>query len=227
MAMNPMITLLALVSLAPVPTVVGTPHDAPPSDAVALFAGDSLDGWTKLDGSAAGWKVDKQTHAVTVNPGTGNIVSKTTFTDCQLHIEFREPAPAKGEGQNRGNSGIYFHSRYEVQVLDSYQSETYPDGQCGAIYKKHEPLVNACKAPGEWQTYDIIFRAPRFNDKGAKTSNANITVFQNGVLVQDHADVDSPTGAAASTDESPSPGGIMLQDHQCEVSFRNAWVRKL
>jgi Domain of Unknown Function (DUF1080) len=209
------------------PAPVRTPAHHPPSDAIILFDGTSLDGWTKLDGGPAGWHLDKDAHAMIVASGAGNIVSKEIFRDCQLHLEFRTPSPATGEGQNRGNSGVYFHSRYEVQVLDSFQSSTYVDGQCGAIYKKHAPLVNACREPGEWQTYDIVFRAPRFDDKGVKTASATLTVLHNGVLIQDHAEVDGPTGSAASGTESADAGGVMLQDHSCAVQYRNIWMRRL
>jgi hypothetical protein len=161
-----------------------------------------------------------------VAPGSGNIRTRENFGDCQLHIEFRSPAPAKGEGQDRGNSGVYIQARYEVQVLDSFNSETYPDGQCAAIYKKHPPLVNVCRAPGEWQTYDIIFRAATFSADGKKTANATLTVLHNGVLVHDHAQVDSPTGSSGH-EETPEPGPIMLQDHSHPVAYRNIWVRRL
>lgn len=208
------------------PRVVSAPPGEPPSDAIVIFTGETLDGWTDSEQRPSRWKLIPGELAMTPDGG-GNLFSKAKFRDCQLHIEFRTPSPAKGEGQNRGNSGIYFHGRYEVQVLDSFGSSTYPDGQCGSIYKMHEPLVNACRAPGEWQTYDIIFRAPRFDDSGKKTTSAVITVLHNGVLVQDHVKVDSPTGSAASNDESSAPGGIMLQDHQCAIAYRNIWYRPL
>ena len=208
------------------PPVVQAPANAPPSDAIVIFSGDTLDGWMDSAKREARWKLLPEERAMTPNGG-GNIFSKAEFRDCQLHLEFKTPSPATGEGQNRGNSGVYFHGRYEVQVLDSFGSSTYSDGQCAAIYKTHAPLVNACRGPGEWQTYDIVFRAPRFDEAGKKTSSATITVLHNGVLVQDHATVDGPTGSAASNDESAAPGNLMLQDHQCAVAYRNIWYRPL
>ncbi len=245
-SMNPLalVVILALAPLGaravldePEPRVV-TPGSAsaptaPPSDAVILFHGTDLGQWSTLKGEPAGWKAEgKAGGAMTIVPGSGSIVSKQSFGDAQIHVEFctPDPGPAGREqptGQGRGNSGVYIQNRYEVQVLDSYRNSTYSDGQCAAIYKKHPPLVNACRPPGEWQTYDIIFRAARFDAAGKKTANARITVLHNGVLVQDNAEVDSPTGAAALTSESPGPGPIYLQDHGNPVKYRNIWVRDL
>ena len=165
----------------PVPEVV-TPGvgTAPPSDAIVLFDGKDLDAWAGQDGGAAKWTVADG--AVTVAPGTGTIHTKKKFGDIQLHIEWRTPSVVKGEGQGRGNSGIFLMGRYELQVLDSYNSSTYVNGQAGSIYKQSIPLVNACKPPGEWQTYDVIFMAPEFTDKGTLKTPARITVLQNGVL---------------------------------------------
>lgn len=162
---------------------------------------------------------------MTVTPGKGSILTAASFGDCQLHLEFRTPIE-EGEGQNRGNSGVYIHGRYEVQILDSHRNTTYPGGQCGAIYNVHPPLVNASLPQGEWQSYDIIFRAPRFDEQGKKTANARLTVLHNGVLVHDAAEVPSPTGASRDSKESPT-GPIMLQDHGHRVQFRNIWVRGL
>lgn len=195
-----------------------------PSDATVLFDGKDLSRWATMDGKPAGWASDGT--AMTVTTGAGSIVTRDKFADCQLHIEFATPAKVEGEGQGRGNSGVYLQGRYEVQVLDSYNSRTYPDGQCGAIYKQHPPLVNACRAPGEWQTYDIVFRAPRFDGAGRKTANASLTVVHNGVLIQDHADVTGPTGSAPFK-ESPDPGPLYLQDHGNPVRYRNIWIRPL
>jgi hypothetical protein len=204
----------------------GTPGQGfgPPSDAVVLFGGKNLDAWTKTDGTAAGWTVEDG--AMVVRGGAGSIVTKEKFGDVQLHLEFATPAAVEGEGQGRGNSGVYLQGRYEVQVLDSYKNETYPDGQCGAIYKQHPPLVNACRGPGEWQTYDIVFRGPRFDEGGKKVKNATLTVLHNGVLVHDHAEVTSPTGAAMNAAEG-GDGPIYLQDHGNPVRYRNVWVRRL
>lgn len=233
--MKILVTLLFGAALAgrvitmspPEPRIVAAPSAATPSDAVTLFDGRSLDGWTALDGSAAGWTLLPDERSMRVKGGAGNIVARERFVDCQLHLEFRTPAPATGEGQGRGNSGIYFHGRYEVQVLDSWKSSTYPDGQCGAIYGKHPPLVNACREPGAWQTYDIIFRAPRFDARGSKTESATLTVLHNGVLIHDRAVVDAPTTAAVSAKEEPGEGGLMLQDHGCAVEYRAIWLRRL
>ena len=195
---------------------------APPSDAVILFDGTDLSGWTKPNGQPAGWKVEDGAMVV---HGGGGVVSEKTFGDAQIHIEFATPAEVKGEGQGRGNSGVYVQGRYEVQVLDSFGNSTYPNGQCGAIYGHHAPLVNACRKPGEWQTYDIIFHAPRFED-GKEVKNAVMTVFHNGVLIQDHAAVPSPTTASPRKEE-PTDGPLFLQDHGAPVRYRNIWYRPL
>jgi hypothetical protein len=195
---------------------------APPSDAVVLFDGTSLAAWTKTDGTAAGWTIEDG--AMVVN--AGSIITKEKFGDVQVHVEFATPAKVEGEGQGRGNSGVYLQGRYEVQVLDSFKNETYPDGQCAAIYKQHPPMVNACRGPGEWQTYDIVFRGPRFDAGGKKVKNATLTVLHNGVLVHDNAEVTSPTGAAMNAEEG-GDGPIYLQDHGNPVRYRNVWVRRL
>lgn len=217
----------------PLPAVI-SPGLAPlsaPSDAEFLFNGTSLEKWTKPDGSPSEWKLDGNPRpgaAVTCNPGTGNLVSTDAISDAQIHVEFTTPkadAEAGKKGQERGNSGVYIQGRYEVQVLDSYQNDTYADGQCGAIYKQHPPLVNACRAPGQWQTYDIVFTAPRFDKDGKKTANARLTVLHNGVLVQNNAEVTGPTGGGK--EEAPTPGPLVLQDHGNLVQYRNVWVRRL
>lgn len=202
------------------PVVSALPCEAP-SDAIVLFDGDDLDNWQHRDGSPAGWKLVDGAMEVT----EGGIVTRQKFGDMQLHLEFRMPAPPVGEGQDRGNSGVYIHGNYEVQVLDSYMNETYFDGQCAAIYKLSAPLVNASRPPGLWQTYDIIFRAARFDSQGAVTEKATVTVLHNGVLVQDHVEV-SPTGGAMGNEEFEE-GPIFLQDHNHPVRFRNIWVRDL
>lgn len=198
---------------------------APPSDAVVLFDGTSVNGWTKMDGSPAGWKAEgKKGGSMTITPGSGAVISKEKFGDAQVHIEFKTPVE-QGEGQNRGNSGVYLQGRYEVQVLDSFKNETYPDGQCGAIYKQHVPLVNACRPQGEWQAYDIIFRAAKF--EGDKlTKHATLTVFHNGVLIHDHVEVKGSTGSSPFP-EAPGEGPIYLQDHGHKVEYRNVWIRKM
>lgn len=203
--------------------------DAPPADAIVLFDGSSLDGFTHADGKQpAGWKVMQGVSYgfMECAPGSGSIISKHTFGDAQVHVEFATPSEVLGEGQGRGNSGVYLQGRYEVQVLDSFGNTTYPKGQCGAIYGQHAPLVNACRGPGEWQTYDIIFRAARFHADGTVAANATITVFHNGVLIHDHAEVRGTTGAAPGK-QTPGDGPLYLQDHGNRVRYRNIWIRPL
>jgi hypothetical protein len=204
------------------PRQVVTPAGAAPSDATVLFDGSGLDQWQTEDGQPAKWKVEDGAMVVT----EGNVVTKKAFGDMQLHLEFASPSPAKGEGQDRGNSGVYLMDRYEVQVLDSYENETYTDGMLGAVYKTAAPLVNACRKPGEWQTYDIIVRAPKFDSDGKKVNNATVTVLLNGILVQDHLDIPAPTGGREKAPEQKT-GPILLQDHSHPVKFRNIWVREL
>jgi hypothetical protein len=172
------------------PVVVPGWNGAPPSDAIVLFDGSDLSAWSAEDGSAAGWRVEGG--AMTVVPGAGNIRTRRGFGDLQLHIEWRTPAEISGDGQGRGNSGIYFMERYELQVLDSYDNRTYSNGQAGAIYKQHIPMVNASRAPGEWQHYDVAFTAPRFGADGSLASPASMIVFHNGVLIR------TPTGLRSS-----------------------------
>ncbi len=198
----------------------------PPSDAIVLFDGKDLSKWSGQDGGAARWEV--KDGVMTVN-GTGSINTKEEFGDCQLHVEWASPVEVKGEGQGRGNSGVYLQGRYEVQVLDSYNNKTYFHGQAGSIYKQHAPLVNACRKPGEWQTYDIIFHAPRFSDDGKIKTPADVTVLHNGVLVQDHAEIfgtSSHIGAPTYT-AHPLKQALQLQDHNNPVRFRNIWIRPL
>ncbi|ACL95163.2 3-keto-disaccharide hydrolase [Caulobacter vibrioides] len=222
----------------PVPAVV-TPASAPggaPSDAIILFDGRNLDQWvTAADKSPAGWTVADG--VITVDKARGNIETKRAFRDYQLHLEWRIPADIAGSGQGRGNSGVFLASTgsrdqgYEVQILDSYQSATYVNGQAGAVYKQHPPLANANRKPGEWQTYDIIWRAPVFGSDGALTTPASVTVLHNGVLVQDNAVLAGETvyiGKPGYKAHGPSP--IKLQAHgdpSIPISFRNIWVREL
>jgi hypothetical protein len=200
-----------------------------PSDAIVLFNGTSASGWQHANGDAAKWTVAD--NALTVKPGTGAIETKQKFGDCQLHVEWRIDKNVKGDGQDRGNSGIFLMGRYELQVLDNYNNinKTYVNGQAGSMYKQAPPLVNACKAPGEWQTYDIVFTAPKFSDNGSVISPARITVMQNGVLVQNNTTIwgntvyiGSPTYEKHAAKES-----LMLQDHSHLTSFRNIWIREL
>lgn len=223
---------------SPVPPVVtpGKECGLAPSDAIILFNGKNLDNWVSANDTTqpARWTVS---HGVfTVKPGTGNIQTKEKFTDYQLHLEWREPVEdySKHKGQDYGNSGLFLASigkgdlGYELQILDSYKSPTYVNGQAGSLYKQYPPLVNACRPPGEWQTYDVIWIAPRFNPDGTVKSPARVTAFQNGVLIQDNSVLKGATlyiGHPFYTAHGPS--AIKLQDHHHMVSFRNMWVRPL
>ena len=211
----------------PEPVVV-TPGEgtAPPSDAIILFDGTNLDNWENMEGGPAEWEVSDG--AMTMVKGAGGIRSKVVYGDCQLHIEWRTPAEVKGKGQGRGNSGVFLQGIYEVQVLDSYENRTYSNGQAASIYKQSMPLVNACKPPGEWQTYDIIYRAPIFDEEGKLAAPAYITVIQNGILVQNHYQIKGDTPYIGLPKyEAHGEGPLMLQDHGNPVSFRNIWLRKL
>lgn len=211
----------------PVPVKI-TPgeNNAPPSDAIILFDGKDLNEWTNGQGGLPEWTVADG--AMTVKPRTGAIKTKQKFGDFQLHIEWRSPSEVKGEGQGRGNSGIFMMERYELQVLDSYESKTYPNGQAGSLYKQGIPLVNACKAPGEWQTYDVIFMAPVFTEKGTLKTPARITVLHNGVLIQNNFELRGPTEYnRIPMYAAHGKASLMLQDHGDLVSFRNIWVREL
>ncbi len=201
---------------------------APPSDAVVLFDGMDLSKWESTkDGGAAMWKVEDGYFEVA--PGTGGIRTKQGFGDIQLHIEWASPDPPRGEGQDNGNSGVYLMKIYEVQVLNSYKNKTYADGQASAVYGQYPPLVNAMRPPGEWQTYDIIFRRPRFEDDGSLVEPATVTVLHNGVLVQNHVPLTGPTGHYSRPEYKlhSSRLPISLQDHDHPVRFRNIWLREL
>ncbi|MBO0721363.1 MAG: DUF1080 domain-containing protein [Blastocatellia bacterium] len=199
-----------------------------PSDAIVLFDGHDLSKWSSVKtGSEAQWEVTDG--AIVVKAGSGDIRTKQDFEDYQLHIEWATPAEVKGDGQGRGNSGIFMQGLYEVQVLDSYNNKTYFYGQAGSVYKQYPPLVNACRKPGEWQTYDIIFHAPIFGQGDKVKKKATITVLHNGVLVQDNSEAYGPT-----TNEPVFPvykryekGPIVLQDHHNPVRYRNIWIREL
>lgn len=209
----------------PVKITPGTGTSAP-SDAIVLFDGKNLNSWESEKGGPAPFLV--KDGAMTVTPKKGGIKTKEAFEDFQLHIEWRSPSVIKGEGQGRGNSGIFLQSYYELQVLDSYESKTYSNGQAGSIYKQSIPLVNACKKPGEWQTYDVIWTAPRFNEDGSVKSPARITVLHNGVLVQNNTELKGKTeyiGQPKYVKHGAMP--LALQDHGDLVSYRNIWIRKL
>ena len=171
----------------------------------------------------------KSMGAIEARPGSGNITTKESFGDMQLHIEFRTPPEVKGNSQGRGNSGVFLMNRYEVQVLDSYQNPTYPDGQCAAFYGQWPPLVNVCRGPGEWQSFDIFFTAPRFADDGTLASPARATVVHNGVLVHNCREFLGPTShrSKPSYSKHAPTGPISLQDHGNPIRFRNIWVRPL
>ncbi len=213
--------------IVPVAVVPGAIPGAPPSDAVILFDGTSLDGWEAVgDSGPAGWTVAE--NSFTVEKGTGDIKTRRSFGDVQLHIEWCSPAEVKGDGQGRGNSGIFLQERYEIQILDSYENETYPNGQAGSVYKQHVPLVNATLPPGEWQYYDIVFLAPRFSDDGRVLVPARVTIFHNGMLIQNNVEIWGPTeyiGLPVYKPHGKAP--IKLQDHGDPVSFRNIWLREL
>jgi len=215
----------------PQPRVVAPPANswtvAPPADATVLFGGTDLSKWRKDDGSAAGWKIENG--YMEVVPGAGGIATRDGFGDAQLHVEWMSPLPAEGKGQDRGNSGVFLMGRYEVQVLDSYENVTYPDGQASAVYGQYPPLVNASRRPGEWQTYDIIFHRPRFDAQGKATSPARMTVLHNGVLVQDNVVLSGPTGHTRRPpyEKHDDRLPISLQDHGTRVRFRNIWIRDL
>ncbi len=200
-----------------------TPGDgtAPPSDAIVLFGGKNLDAWK------GGEKWDIADGIATCNGG--GIQTKENFGDMQLHIEWASPAEVKGNGQGRGNSGIYIMGKYEIQILDSVNNPTYFDGQAASVYKQHPPLVNVSRKPGEWQTYDIIFHAPKFGDDDKVTKPATITLLHNGVLVQDHFELTGGTSyiAAPKYTKHPEKLPIHLQYHRNPVRFRNIWVREL
>jgi hypothetical protein len=202
-----------------------------PSDATILYNGNGLGAFQKKDGSAAGWKIDAD-GAVTDIKGAGDLITKEAFGNCQLHLEFREPAEVKGSGQARGNSGVYIMGKYEIQVLDSYNNSTYSNGQAGAVYKQHVPLVNASRKPGEWQAYDIIFTAPVFKENGDLESPARVTVMHNGVLIQNNVTILGPTDWVMKPvyKKHAAKLPLMLQDHGDDgnpISYRNIWIRNL
>ena len=200
-----------------------------PSDAVVLFDGkdSSLSQWKTDKGGPATWIVEDG--AIVIKPHTGTLASKDEFGDCQLHLEFASPNPPKGSDQGRGNSGLLFFGKYEVQILDSYDNLTYPDGQASAIYGQFPPLVNASRPPGQWQSYDVVFIAPRFKADGSLESPARATVFHNGVLVHHDRTLIGPmTFRGIGKYKAHAPKGpIVLQDHSNPVRFRNIWVRPL
>lgn len=202
----------------------------PPSDAIVLFDGKDLSKWRDANGKPSGWKIEDGAMVVPPKgtPGGGTIYTKDEFGDCQLHVEWTAPTPPMGESQGRGNSGILFFGRYEVQVLDSYKNPTYADGGAAALYGQYPPLVNATRKPGDWQVYDILFTAPKFEgDKLVKPAYA--TVMHNGVYVHNHAEILGPMLHRVATHYTPHGprGSLALQDHNNPVRFRNIWIREL
>jgi hypothetical protein len=201
----------------------------PPSDAIVLLNGHDLSNWENADsaGKPARWKVTP--NYIEVVGGTGDIATRQRFGDCQIHVEWATPTPATGEGQERGNSGVYLAGLYEVQVLDSYNNPTYADGGAAAMFGQYPPLANASRPPGEWQTYDIIFHGPRFGRDSALTRPARVTVFHNGVLVQDNVVLTGPTAFKRRPPYhwTPADMPLRLQDHSYPVRFRNIWIREL
>ena len=210
----------------PIVTAGRTSAD-PPSDAIVLFDGKDLSRWRGQDGAPAKWTI--RDGYVEVAPGAGDIATRDGFGDVQLHIEWATPAVPKGEGQERGNSGVFLMERYEIQILDSYDNKTYFHGQAGSVYKQHAPLVNASRRPGEWQTYDIVFHAPRFDEQGKVIDRGRVTVLHNGVLIQNNAEIygitynDRPALHIAHDLRQP----LRLQDHGNPMRYRNIWIRRL
>lgn len=192
-----------------------------PADAVVLFEGKDLSHWK----NGERWSIEGDAMIA----GKGVVTSKEEFGDCQIHIEWSAPTPVNGSGQGRGNSGIFMMGRYEMQILDSYDNETYFDGQAASIYKQTPPLANATRPPGKWNSYDIIWTAPRFNEDGSLKSPAYITALHNGVLVLNHFELegDTPYHRPPAYTKHPATGPISLQDHGNPVRFRNIWVRPI
>jgi len=211
----------------PIVITPGKTNADPPSDAIVLFGGTDLSRWHGQNGAPAKWTI--RDGYVEVAPGSGDITTNDKFGDVQLHIEWATPAVVKGEGQERGNSGVFLMERYEVQVLDSYDNKTYYHGQAASVYKQYAPLVNASRKPGEWQAYDIVFHAPKFDEQGKAIDRARVTVFHNGVLVQNNVEVygitynDRPALYVAHGSQEP----LRLQDHGNPMRFRNIWIRRL
>ncbi len=203
---------------------------APPGDAIVLFDGKDLTNWTDVKGQPSKWNIrDGYMESV---KGAGYVRTKQEFGSAQVHVEFATPSHVIGKGQGRGNSGVFLQGMYEVQVLDSFENATYPDGQCGALYGRAVPLVNASCRPGQWQTYDIVYHRPEFDASGKVAKPAVFTVFHNGILIHDHVALDGGTnwiGPHAVTDYAPhgDKGPLMFQDHSNPVRFRNVWIREL
>ena len=200
---------------------MNTIQATPPGNAVVLFNGKDVNNWTSRSGKAPGWKVeDGVLHVV---PRTGDIMTKEKFTDFFLHLEFRCPNMPEAKGQAKGNSGVFLQGRYEIQVLDSYGIKIPGKGDCGAIYNQFAPLVNACKPPMEWQTYDVIFRAPRVSNDGKVVEPVRLTLLHNGLVIHNNVQLPGATGGAQDQDVG-TPGPLLLQDHGNLVAYRNIWT---
>ncbi len=223
---------------SPIPPVVTVPASGVPSDAIVLFDGRDLDAWEPAVPGGHPWKIEDGAMVVIPTAAPARPTDQQTkqaFGDVQLHIEFRTPAEVKGEGQGRGNSGVFFMGLYELQILDSYNNPTYVNGQNASVYKEHAPLVNASRPPGEWQTYDAVFLAPRFAADGTLLKPARMTVFHNGVLVQYDVALTGPTPNGPTYNQPKLPPysahaaklPLLLQDHRNPNAFRNIWVREL
>ena len=204
-----------LPDVAPSPSLGATP----PADAVVLFGGEDLANWTRMNGTPATWPVAER---AMVSRG-GDIKSKEQLKDVYLHLEWKEPDMPEARGQGKGNSGVMLQGRYEIQVLDSYGIEAPGTGDCGAIYAQHAALVNACRPPLEWQTFDVFFRAPRFDAEGKMLEAARFTVLQNGIVIQNNVQVTGVNYGSPDVDLS-TPGPLILQDHGCAVEYRNIWL---
>jgi len=191
----------------------------PPADAVVLFGGADLSNWARTDGAPATWRLAEGAMVA----GGGDIMSQEKFQDVQLHLEWMEPDMPQASGQGRGNSGVMLQARYEVQVLDSYGIDEPGTGDCGALYGQYAALVNACRPPLEWQTYDMVFRAPRFNPDGTQAEPARLTVLQNGIVILNNVLVKGINCGPLDPDLK-NPGPLVLQDHGCPVEYRNIWI---
>jgi hypothetical protein len=222
---------LAVISLyaaqeAQPPVVDPGTSNSVPSDAIVLFDGKDLSKFRGKSSDQPKWTLTNGVMETIPGGDANGMFSREEFGDCQLHVEWASSSVPEGEGQGRGNSGVYLMGRYEIQVLDSYNNKTYPNGQCGAFYGHSAPLVNACRKPGEWQTYDIIFKAPRQLADG-KVQAGSLTVLHNGVLIQYNTPVGIESTASAPLNGYAEKGPLYLQEHGCKVRFRNVWVRKL
>ncbi len=210
------------------PSVTPSANNQAPSDAIVLFNGANLDAWESVNnGSSAKWIINKD-GSFTVKPGAGNIQTKEKFGSVQLHLEWKSPSKIEGDGQNRGNSGVFLQKRYELQVLDNNNNKTYANGQVGSVYKQSIPLAKASVPTGEWNTYDIIFHAPEFDKDGKKIKSGTLTLLHNGILVQDHFKLQGTTEyIGAPKNIAHGNDALELQDHGSGVSYRNIWLRKL